>query len=96
MLRTRFVKVDVNMRDIVMRVLMKMEITSFAECLDRGADAQTNDHERNGKFKVALGPETEVLEAPRGKDIDAQMIVDLRRMLRQAGFAPGDGTPTPD
>ena len=52
--------------------------------------------ERNGKFKVALGPETEVLEAPRGKDIDAQMIVDLRRMLRQAGFAPDDEAPTPD
>ena len=51
MLRTRFVKVDVNMRDIVMRVLMKMEITSFAERLGRGADAQANDHERNGEFK---------------------------------------------
>jgi hypothetical protein len=42
-----------------------------------------------------LGPETEVLEAPRGKDIDEQMIVNLRRMLRQAGLAPDDGTPTP-
>jgi hypothetical protein len=43
---------------------------------------------------VTLGPETEVLEAPHGKDVDAQMIVDLRRMLRQAGFAPDDGAPT--
>jgi hypothetical protein len=33
---------------------------------------------------------------PHGKGIAAQMIVDLRRMLRQAGFAPDDGTPTPD
>ena len=33
---------------------------------------------------MALGPETEVLEAPRGKDIDAQMIIDLRR-ITQAG-----------
>ena len=39
---------------------------------------------------VAEYKETEVLEAPRGKDIDAQMIVDLRRMLRQGGFAPDD------
>jgi hypothetical protein len=31
---------------------------------------------------------------PHGKDVDAQMIVDLRRMLRQAGFAPDDGAPT--
>ena len=52
----------------------------------------TTAEERNGKFKVTLGSETEVLEAPRGKDIDAQMIVDLRRMLRQAGITPDDAT----
>jgi hypothetical protein len=46
--------------------------------------------EHNGKVKVTLGPETEVLQPPRGKDVDRQMIVDLRRMLTQAGFAPGD------
>ncbi len=57
---------------------------------------ETTTEERNGKFTVALGPETEVLEAPRGKDIDAQMIIDLRRILRQAGFAPDDEAPTPD
>lgn len=56
----------------------------------------TNFEERNGKFTVTLGPETEVLEAPRGKDIDEQMIVDLRRMLRQAGFAPDGAGPTAD
>jgi hypothetical protein len=50
----------------------------------------TTTEERNGKFRVTLGPETEVFEAPRGKDIDAQMIVDLRRLLRQAGLAPDD------
>ncbi len=31
---------------------------------------------------------------PRGKDIDEQMTVDLRRMLKQAGFGPDGGTPT--
>jgi hypothetical protein len=45
--------------------------------------------EHNGKIRVTLGPETEVLTPPRGKDIDKQMIVDLRRMLRQARFEPG-------
>jgi hypothetical protein len=45
--------------------------------------------EHNGKIRVTLGPETEVLTPPRSKDIDKQMIVDLRRMLRQAGFEPG-------
>ena len=42
--------------------------------------------EHNGKFKVTLGPETEVLHAPRDKDVDEQMMVDLRRMLVQAGY----------
>jgi hypothetical protein len=56
----------------------------------------TTTEERNGKFKVALGPETEVLERPRGKDIDEQLIVDLRRILRQAGFAPDGGAATRD
>jgi hypothetical protein len=43
--------------------------------------------EHNGKVKVTLGPETEVLHPPRGKDVDEQTIVDLRRMLDQAGYA---------
>lgn len=44
--------------------------------------------EHNGKLKVTLGSETEIFEPPRGKDIDQQMTVDLRRMLANAGFAP--------
>jgi hypothetical protein len=50
----------------------------------------TITEEHNGKVKVALGRETEVLQPPRGKDIDKQMIVDLRRMLTAAGFTPAD------
>jgi hypothetical protein len=49
----------------------------------------TTNEELNGKVKVTLGSETEVLQPPGGKDIDQQMIVDLRRMLRKAGLAPG-------
>ncbi len=48
----------------------------------------TVTHEHNGKLKVSLGPETEVLPAPHGKDVGVQVLVDLRRMLKQAGFAP--------
>jgi hypothetical protein len=48
----------------------------------------TATEEHNGKLKVTLGDETEVLQPPHGKDIDQQMIVDLRRMLRRAGLAP--------
>jgi hypothetical protein len=56
----------------------------------------TVTHEHNGKLKVSLGPETEVIPAPHGKDVGVQILVDLRRMLRQAGFAPDDPTATAD
>jgi hypothetical protein len=44
--------------------------------------------EHNGKVRVTLGGETEVFQPPRDKDVDKQMIVDLRRMLASAGFEP--------
>jgi hypothetical protein len=50
----------------------------------------TVTEEHNGKLKVTLGPETEVLQRPHGKDIDQQMIVDLRRMLTRAGIRAVD------
>jgi hypothetical protein len=50
----------------------------------------TATEEDNGRFKVTLGGETEVLQPPHGKDVDQQMIVDLRRMLTRAGLAPAD------
>jgi hypothetical protein len=46
----------------------------------------TVTQEHNGKLEITLGTETEVLQPPHGKDIDAQMIVDLRRMLTNAGY----------
>jgi hypothetical protein len=49
----------------------------------------TVTEEHNGKFRVEIGPETEVIHKPRGKDVDEQLVVDLRRMLTQAGYAPG-------
>jgi hypothetical protein len=52
----------------------------------------TAHEEHNGKVKVTLGPETEVVVHPRGKDVDKQMVVDLRRMLAEAGYSP-DGAP---
>ena len=44
----------------------------------------TEGHER--RFKVTLGSETETLEAPQGHDVDEQMVIDLRRMLKGAGI----------
>jgi hypothetical protein len=46
--------------------------------------------EHNDHVKVRIGDETELLRRPRGKDIDEQMVVDLRRMLTAAGIT-GDG-----
>ena len=42
----------------------------------------------DGKVAVKIGPELEFLEPPVGKDIDEQMVVDLRRMLSTAGYGP--------
>jgi hypothetical protein len=44
--------------------------------------------EPHGNLRVTHGGETEVLEPPRGKDVDTQMLVDLRRMLTRAGITP--------
>jgi hypothetical protein len=55
----------------------------------------TAEQQHNGKVKVTIGPETEVM-APHGKDVDEQTIVDLRRMLAGAGFGPGQGSTGPD
>jgi hypothetical protein len=41
----------------------------------------------DGKLKLTIGPETEVFHNPHGKDADEQQIVDLRRMLTNAGYA---------
>jgi hypothetical protein len=42
----------------------------------------------DGKVAVKIGPELAFLEPPAGKDIDDQMVVDLRRMLTSAGYGP--------
>ena len=48
----------------------------------------TVHEEHGGRVKVTLGGETEAFRPPRHGEIDAQMVVDLRRMLRGAGVAP--------
>ncbi len=40
----------------------------------------------DGKVAVKIGPGLEFLEPPVGKDIDDQMVIDLRRMLTNAGY----------
>jgi hypothetical protein len=46
----------------------------------------TVTEERDGRYTVTLGSETETFDAPRHHDIDEQQVVDLRRMLRGIGI----------
>lgn len=52
----------------------------------RSVGTVTEGHE--GRYTVTLGDETEIFQAIRGHDLDDQAVVDLRRMLRQAGIVP--------
>jgi len=40
----------------------------------------------DGKYVVRVGSQNAVLTRPKHKDIDAQQVVDLRRMLTGAGY----------
>jgi hypothetical protein len=42
----------------------------------------------DGKVAVKVGSQAAFLDPPKGKDVDAQMVVDLRHMLSQAGYEP--------
>jgi hypothetical protein len=48
----------------------------------------TVDEVHDGRFKVTLGDETETFDAPRKHDINEQMVIDIRRMLKGAGIMP--------
>jgi hypothetical protein len=46
------------------------------------------DVHHDGKVTVRVGSELETFDPPVGKDVDVQTVVDLRRLLTQAGYAP--------
>ena len=46
----------------------------------------TIEEHRDGRFRVQIGSEVEIFDRPKHKDIDVQQVVDLRRMLRGAGY----------
>jgi hypothetical protein len=62
-----------------------IEWRAVLSLLEAVASVEETHH---GKFIVTLGDETETFEPPRHKDIDEQQVVDLRRMLLQAGYTP--------
>jgi hypothetical protein len=49
------------------------------------------EHEPNGKVRLTVGGETQVVTAPRGKDVDPRLLGTLRRMLLDAGLGQETG-----
>jgi hypothetical protein len=75
-------------RDTVEHIFDRGENVEWRRVLSLLEAVGTVDERPNGKLEVTVGGETEVFERPRDKDVDAQMLVDLRRMLTAAGLAP--------
>ena len=46
----------------------------------------TVEQRHDGKYLIQLGDSSEVVARPRHKDLDVQMVLDLRRMLAAAGY----------
>jgi hypothetical protein len=46
-----------------------------------------------GHYLVTMGSETETFERHRHKDMDAEQVATLRRLLRQAGYGPEGQAP---
>lgn len=44
------------------------------------------DEQPSGKVAMTIGSQTEYFDPPRHKDIDIQAVVNLRRMLAEAGL----------
>jgi hypothetical protein len=47
----------------------------------------TVTEKHDGRYAVTLGSETRTFDAPRHADISEQQVIDLRRMLKNAGIA---------
>lgn len=83
---------DAEQRDTVEQIFARpssgnVEWRRVRSLLDEVA---TVSERHNGRLEVTLGGETQVLDPPRGKDVDTQMLVDLRRMLKRAGISPAE------
>lgn len=46
----------------------------------------TVEPRHDGKYLISVGGESEVITRPRGKDIEVELVHDLRRMLSAAGY----------
>jgi len=57
-------------------------VTSLLEAIG------TVEVHHDGQVAVTVGSQRAYLEHPAGKDIDEQMVLDLRAMLSRAGYEP--------
>jgi hypothetical protein len=57
-------------------------VVSLLEAI--GTVTRHHDH----KVEVTVGDGQAFIDPPSGKDIDPQTVVDLRRMLAEAGYQP--------
>jgi len=48
----------------------------------------TVEEKHDGKFTMTMGDDTVTLERPKHKDVSAQEVLDLRKMLTNGGFGP--------
>ena len=48
----------------------------------------TVEENHSGKFKIHVGDQMEFFDRPKGHDCGEQQIVDVRKMLKEAGFEP--------
>lgn len=60
----------------------------WKDVLSLMASVGTVEEKHDGKFTMTLGDQTETLERPRHKEVNAQEVLDLRRMFTGAGFGP--------
>lgn len=61
------------------------------------------EEKHNGRWAVTLGSESETFDAPKSGQLEVGQLVDIRRMLAQAGYGPagqraerGDPAPAPE
>jgi hypothetical protein len=45
-----------------------------------------------GHVQATIGDESETFDPQRRKDIDAEQLTHLRRLLRKAGYGPGEAS----
>jgi hypothetical protein len=53
------------------------------------------ERHRDNKVEVTVGSETVFIDVPEHKDVDTDTVVDLRRLLADAGYGidPGEAAP---